>query len=110
GLVTAYLPAPFEKSVERGRNAHQRLARSARQLLSAAGAEPKPRQAAYVPDDTVNDKADAMRTIVTAEADTSRGWRGVLARTEDPALRTGAAHALSATARRVTPWRVEAEI
>src|SRR5699024_6903535 len=49
GLVTAYLPAPFEKSVERGRNAHQRLARSARQLLSAAGAEPKPRQAAYVP-------------------------------------------------------------
>src|SRR5699024_1579444 len=34
GLVTAYLPAPFEKSVERGRSAHQQLARSARELLS----------------------------------------------------------------------------
>ena|GEM_PF-1383285 len=109
-FATAYLPAPFGKSVERGRSVHQRLARNTRRLLTAAGAEPEPRQAAYVPDNRVNDKAGAMRTIVTAESDTSRSWRGVLARTEDAALRTGAARALSAAARRVTPWRVEAEI
>jgi hypothetical protein len=43
--------------------------------------------------------------LVVAEADTAVGWRAVLERTDDAALRRAALEALTVAAVRATRWR-----
>lgn len=109
-LVTAYLPTAFEDSIERGSTTHRRIAGHTKKLLTAAGKDPEPPKPAYVPEEAVTGEDTAIRTVVAAETDTSRCWRGVLARASDRGLRTSAASALCEASARVTPWRAEADI
>lgn len=109
-LVTAYLPGAFDDSVERGSTAHERLAQHTKELLTDADTDPVPPRPAYVPEHEVSDEDSAVRVVVTAEEDTIRSWRGVLARAGDHTLRASAVRALCQAAARVTPWRAEGDM
>lgn len=107
GLVTAFLPAPFSAGIGTARAQHRERKQAAADVLRQAGAQPNPGQAAYVPAESVSGSDDAIRLVVTAETDAAGAWRGVLVRTEDPALRTMATNALVGSAARATRWRLE---
>ncbi|WP_216216297.1 ferritin-like domain-containing protein [Amycolatopsis aidingensis] len=108
GLVAAYLPADFDRGVREGAAAHRDRRDAAERVLTAAGATPRPAEPAYPPPEPVTDQPSAMALVVVAETDAAQAWRGVLERTDDPALRSMAADSLLGSATRVTRWRADA--
>lgn len=108
GLVNAFLPDDFAGGIEAGADAHRDRRDLAERVLSAAGATPRPPEAAYIPPDPVTDEASAVRLVITAETDAAAAWHGVLERTGDGALRRIATRALTGSATRGTRWRMEA--
>lgn len=107
GLVTAFLPGDFTKSLDRS-SAEHRLRRDACQsVLSAAGATPNPAEPAYLSPKPVRDIPSSMAVVIAAESDAAGAWRGLLERSDDPALRTFALDALTASGIRMTRWRAE---
>jgi hypothetical protein len=109
GLVSAYLSADFTKATSEGVAEHVKRRDFCERLLSAAGATPVSAEAAYVPPKPVTDEASAKAVVATAESDTTAAWRGVVGQTDDPGLRASATHALIASARRGTPWRIASD-
>ena len=107
GLVSAYLSAGFTKATTEGAAEHVKRRDFCERVLSASGTTPVSAEAAYVPPKPVNDEASAKAVVATVESDTTAAWRGVVGQTDDPGLRTTATHALIASARRGTPWRME---
>jgi uncharacterized protein DUF4439 len=105
-LVSALLPATYTQSVSDGTAEHQDRRDACMRILSAAGATPDSAQPAYLTPKPVTDATSAKSAVVTAEADTATAWRGVLERTDDPALRGVALNALLGSARRGTRWRI----
>lgn len=108
GLVSAFLSADFASGVDDGAEEHRDRRDAGERALTAAGATPVPAEAAYVPPQPVTDQASAVSLVATAEADATAAWHGVLARTDDGALRTVALRALVGSASRGTAWRAEA--
>ncbi|MEU6644880.1 ferritin-like domain-containing protein [Saccharomonospora sp. NPDC046836] len=107
-LVSAFLPADFNRGVDTGTAAHRDRRDACERLLAAAGAAPVPPEAAYPPPEPVTDQASAMRFVVTAETDAATAWHGVLEHTGDAPLRTLGTQALIGSATRCTSWRMEA--
>ncbi|MEC3977478.1 ferritin-like domain-containing protein [Amycolatopsis sp. H20-H5] len=107
GLVSAFLPANFDKAVADGAAEHVKRRELSVKVLSASGATPAAPEAAYVPPKPVTDQASAAAVIASAESDTAAAWLGVVDHTDDAELRTMALRALIASARRATPWRQE---
>lgn len=107
GLVSAYLPAEFDKAVTEGAAEHVTRRDLCERVLSAAGSTPISPEAAYVPPKPVTDAASAKVVVAVAESDATVAWRSVVERTDDVGLRTMATRALIASARRGTPWRME---
>ncbi|WP_228714230.1 ferritin-like domain-containing protein [Prauserella endophytica] len=108
GLVSAFLPADFEKGLGAGAAAHRDRRDACERVLTGAGADPRPPEPAYPPPEPVTDEASATRLVVTAETDAASAWHGVLERTDDAALRRLATQALIGSATRCTSWRMEA--
>ncbi|MGH3521055.1 MAG: ferritin-like domain-containing protein [Haloechinothrix sp.] len=107
GLVTAFLPAEFDRSVEDAAGEHRERRHASQSVLESAGALPNAAEPAYLPPRPVDDIPSAMTVVITAESGTARAWRGVLERTDDRALRGFALDALASSAIRVTRWRAE---
>jgi hypothetical protein len=107
GLVSAFLPADFNKAVADGSTEHVKRRDLCERMLTAAGATPISPEAAYVTPKPVSDAASAKSVVATAESDTAAAWLGVVGRTDDTGLRTMATSALIAASRRGTPWRME---
>lgn len=110
GLAGAFLPDGFDTAVSGGEAKHTDRRDACERVIGASGATPRVAKPAYVTPEPVTDSASAMRTVATAETDATRAWHGVLERTDDAALRTIAARALSGSAVRETQWRAEADI
>ncbi|WP_243859637.1 ferritin-like domain-containing protein [Amycolatopsis arida] len=108
GLVSAFLPAAYDRGVTEGAAAHRDRRDACERVLDAAGAESVPAEPAYLTPEPVTDEASATAVVATAEADAALAWRGVLERTDDEGLRTMAAGALVGSATRGTSWRAEA--
>ncbi|GAA3568860.1 ferritin-like domain-containing protein [Amycolatopsis ultiminotia] len=108
GLVTAFLPGDFGDALKAGRAEHTARRDVVTQMITAAKGTPVAPEAAYVPPKPVTDTASAAALVASAEADSAAAWQGVITRTDDSGLRTVAAQALVAAARRGTPWRQEA--
>jgi hypothetical protein len=108
GLVSAFLPATYTQSVSDGASSHRDRRDACVRMLAAAGATPDVAEPAYLTPKPVTDAASAKTVVATAEADTATAWRGVLERTDDPALRGTALDALLGSARRGTRWRIAA--
>lgn len=107
GLVTAFLPDDFTKSVDRAAAEHRLRRDACQSVLSAAGATPHPAEPAYLPPEPVRDITSSMALVIAAETDATRTWRALLERTDDSALRVFALDALTSSAMRVTRWRAE---
>jgi hypothetical protein len=105
GLVSAFLPAAFDRAVQDGMTAHRARRDATERLLAAAGATPVPAEPAYLPPKPVTDQASALALLVTAESDTTVAWRAVLERTDDPSVRQSSLEALTSAAVRATRWR-----
>ncbi|MTD54089.1 DUF4439 domain-containing protein [Amycolatopsis sp. RM579] len=105
GLVSAFLPANYGPGVADGANEHHDRRDACVRMLDAAGATPNGPQPAYVTPKPVTDATSAKSVVATAESDTAVAWAGVLARTDDTALRAVALTALLGSARRGTRWR-----
>ncbi|MFC4001177.1 ferritin-like domain-containing protein [Prauserella oleivorans] len=108
GLVSAFLPDAFGKGLDAGAEAHRDRRSACERVLTAAGAEPRGPEPAYLPPQPVTDETSAATLVVTAETDAARAWHGVLERTEDTGLRELATQALVGSATRCTSWRLEA--
>jgi hypothetical protein len=108
GLVSAYLPADYTKAVTEGAAEHVTRRDYCERALTSAGATPVSPEAAYVPPNPVSDAASAKAVVATAESDTTTAWHAVVGSTDDAVLRTTATRAFIASARRGTPWRMEA--
>ncbi|WP_235022648.1 ferritin-like domain-containing protein [Amycolatopsis alkalitolerans] len=105
GLVSAYLPAKYNAGVADGSQEHQDRRDACERMLDAAGVTPDGPQPAYVTPKPVTDATSAKSVVASAEADTAKAWAGVIARTDDQALRAVALTALLGSARRGTRWR-----
>src|SRR5690349_21484149 len=105
GLVSAFLPAAFDRPVQDGMTAHRARRDATERLLAASGATPVPAEPAYLPPKPVTDQASALAVLITAETDTTVAWRAVLERTDDPSVRRSALEALTSAAVRATRWR-----
>lgn len=94
GLVSAFLPAGFDAPIREGMTGHQARRDATERLLAAAGLVPRPAEPAYLTPKPVTDQASAIAVLITAEVDCCVGWRAVLERTDDGALRKAAYEAL----------------
>ncbi|SDC31966.1 ferritin-like domain-containing protein [Actinokineospora iranica] len=110
GLVSAFLPASFDKPIGEGATAHRARRDATARLLGAAGAIPEPAEPAYLPPQPVTDQASALALLVSAEQDGTVAWRAVLERTDDADVRKNAADALTESAVRATRWRKAAGV
>ena len=104
GLVSAFLPAAYDKGLREGVSVHRDRRDVTARQLSAAGAEPRPAEAAYLPPEPVDDEKSAVALVATAETDTAIAWRAVLDRCDDPELRASALEALTESSVRATRW------
>ncbi|PPK67422.1 ferritin-like domain-containing protein [Actinokineospora auranticolor] len=105
GLVSAFLPATFDKAIAEGATAHRACRDTTGRLLGAAGATPEPAEPAYLPPKPVTDQASALELVVNAETDTTTAWRAAMERTDAPDVRRIALDALKSSAARSTRWR-----
>ncbi|GAA2985384.1 ferritin-like domain-containing protein [Actinokineospora diospyrosa] len=110
GLVSAFLPASFDKPIGDGAQAHRAQRDTTERLLGASGATPAPAEPAYLPPKPVTNQASALELVIGAEQDCAVAWRAVLERTDDADVRTTAALALTESAVRATRWRKAAGI
>ena len=110
GLVSAFLPADYDKGIREGMSVHRNRRDVTARQLSAAGVVPEPAKAAYVPPEPVDGEAAAVKLVATAETDATVGWRAVLDRCDDPELRASALEALMESSVRATRWRTAAGI
>ncbi|GAA4293361.1 hypothetical protein GCM10023148_56170 [Actinokineospora soli] len=110
GLVSAFLPAAYDKGLREGTAVHRNRRDVTARQLSAAGIEPEPAKAAYVPPDPVDGEAAAVKLVATAETDATVAWRAVLDRCDDAGLRASALEALTESSVRATRWRKAAGI
>ncbi|MQA10386.1 MAG: DUF4439 domain-containing protein [Pseudonocardiaceae bacterium] len=108
GLVSAFLPADFAEALDRAAAEHRARRDATKRMLTSASATPRPAEPAYQPPKPVNDEASATGLVVTAEADATVAWRGVLERTDNRQLRGLALRALVSSAKRGSLWRAEA--
>lgn len=104
-LVTAFLPAELAGQVAGAAAAHRARRDTADRLLRDRGAMPVAPEAAYTAPVPVTDRSSALALLVTAESDVAAGWRSLIERTDDAAVRTLAAEALTDAAVRATRWR-----
>ncbi|SER95956.1 ferritin-like domain-containing protein [Actinokineospora terrae] len=105
GLVSAFLPASFDKPIAEGAQSHRTRRDTTERLLGASGVTPAPAEPAYLPPKPVTNQASALELIINAEQDCTTAWRAVLERTDDPTTRTTAATALTDSAVLATRWR-----
>ncbi|WP_258904359.1 ferritin-like domain-containing protein [Actinokineospora sp. UTMC 2448] len=110
GLVSAFLPAAYDKALREGVTEHRERRDATAELLAAAGITPAPAEAAYVPPEPVEDEASAAKLVATAETDATVAWRAVLERCDDKALRESALAALTGSSVRTTRWRTAAGV
>ncbi|GAA3042098.1 ferritin-like domain-containing protein [Actinokineospora globicatena] len=110
GLVSAFLPASFDKAIGEGAQAHRSRRDTTERLIGASGATPAPAEPAYLPPKPVTNQASALELVVGAEQDCTVAWRAVLERTDDADVRTNAVAALTESAVRATRWRKAAGI
>ncbi|MBM7775882.1 hypothetical protein JOD54_006086 [Actinokineospora baliensis] len=113
GLVSAFLPASFDKPIGDGAQAHRTRRDTTERLLGASGATPAPAEPAYLPPKPVTDQASALTLVIDAEQDCTVAWRAVLERTDAEVaadVRANAALALTESAVRATRWRKTAGI
>ncbi len=104
GLVSAFVTEQAAATAE-GANAHRARRDTTERWLKDAGAQPRPPAPAYLPPQPVDSAPTAIAALITAETDTCAAWHGVIARTEDQALRKSALDALTTSAIRATRWR-----
>ncbi|MGW5049997.1 ferritin-like domain-containing protein [Actinokineospora sp. NPDC004072] len=105
GLVSAFLPAAYDKALADGVADHRDRRDAVAELLVAAGVTPAAAEPAYVPPEPVKDEKSAAKLVATAETDATVAWRAVLERTDDRALREIALAALTGSSVRATRWR-----
>lgn len=105
GLVSAFLPASYDKGIAEGMSVHRDRRDATVRQLSAAGLTPEPAKAAYVPPEPVDDEKAAIALVATAETDATVAWRAVLDRCDDPEVRASALEALTESSIRATRWR-----
>lgn len=105
GLVSAFLPDDYADALLEASNTHRARRDATELLLSGAGQEPRPAEAAYVPPQPVTDQASAIAVLVVAETDVTVAWRAVLERTDDRTLRAAGLAGLTDAAVRATRWR-----
>jgi hypothetical protein len=105
GLVSAFLPAAYDKGLREGVSVHRDRRDVTARQLSAAGVEPRPAEAAYLPPEPVDGEKAAIALVATAETDTTIAWRAVLDRCDDADLRASALEALTESSIRATRWR-----
>ncbi|WP_084467875.1 ferritin-like domain-containing protein [Actinokineospora inagensis] len=110
GLVSAFLPANFDKAINEGAQAHRSRRDTTERLLGASGATPNPAEPAYLPPKPVTNQASALGLMVDAEQDCTVAWRAVLEASDDTDIRTNAVAALTESAVRATRWRKTAGI
>lgn len=108
GLVSAYLSSDFDDGIEQADVEHRRRRDGVHAVLTALDVQPDVAAPAYDLPEPVDGEDSAMAAVVTAEDDALGAWRGVLERTEHPALREFASDAMQASAVRATRWRREA--
>lgn len=104
GMVSAFL-GDQAAAVAEGANAHRARRDTTERWLRDHAATPTPPAAAYLPPAPVSDGPSALAALIAVEQDTCAAWRGVLERTDDPALRTSALESLTTAAVRATRWR-----
>lgn len=105
GLVSAFLPASFNNSLNEGATTHRARRDTIERALNAAGVAPRTAEAAYVPPQPVTDQASSLAVLAIAESDAAVAWRSVLEHTDDADLRKTALEALTSSAVRATRWR-----
>lgn len=108
GLVSAFLPAAYDKALREGASLHRDRRDTTARQLDAAGVAPEPAKPAYLPPSPVDSEAAAVKLVVTAEQDATVAWRALLERCDDAELRASALAALTDSAVRATRWRIEA--
>jgi Domain of unknown function (DUF4439) len=91
-----------------GRDAHSAARDALEAAVRALGADPVVAAAAYALDPRPTSRAAALRLLVAVEETASAAYAGVLAATDDRALRRLAVTALGDTAGRATAWRLVA--
>lgn len=109
GVASAFLPQDLADERRQAMAAHRSRRDALERRLLAAGAVPVPTQAAYQVRAPIDDADDALRLLVTAEADAAAAWRAVVEfSAPNTGLRTTASGALTDAAVRASRWRAEA--
>nr|WP_281373644.1 ferritin-like domain-containing protein [Haloechinothrix aidingensis] len=108
-LVRAFLPQDLDADIDHSIDQHRRRRAGCRELLDALGATPVPAEPGYRPPSPVTGADSATRLAIRAGAEAGRAWRGVLERTDDPAVRRFALDALLSAGAESTRWRLVAE-
>lgn len=108
GQISAFLAAGYDDGLRDAGTEHRERRDATQQVLTAAGATPVLAETAYLTPKPVKNAGSARAAVVVAETDAAAAWRGVVERCDEPALRTFATAAMSASAVRMTRWRREA--
>ena len=109
-LATAFLAAEPAGQLAEAATTHRARRDTVDRLLRERGAVPVAPEAAYATPAPVTDQVSALHLLVTVETDVAAGWRSLIERTDDAAVRTLAADALVDAAVRATRWRRTAGI
>jgi|UPI00048FD679 hypothetical protein len=110
GLVTAFLPAGYDKGLRAAAAEHRERRDATRDALTSAGADPVLAETAYATPKPVKNPNSARAAVIAAETDAVTAWRGVVERCDEPELRSLAVAAMCASGARLTRWRLEAGV
>jgi hypothetical protein len=106
--VSAFLPDGYDEGLRAADDEHRERRDVSQRVILSAGATPTIAEAAYVTQKPVANAATARAAVIAAESEATVAWRGVIERCDEPALREFCVSAMSASAVRLTKWRLDA--